>query len=447
MVLHWNTDFCTNCFIWLELPHSYSVISQHLLLEFLNRDDIQLSFSDLPFYNPAWKRVRGLFPPADEAALLNLKPSTIPPEGILRIAYPFVLQRPAESSAKVVVYGTTEWTVCQANDAFPSPAGISGRAQWEATDVTILTASEYSRGGFLRCGVPRERVTVIPNGVDLQIFQPAGTEARATFRKRQEWEGRFVFLNVGAMTTNKGVVDLIRAFLGIQQRHPRALLFLKGGDHLYPSLQLLVEACANQGIDLGALLQSGNVEYAADPLAFRQMAELYRAADVYVTPYRAEGFNMPVLEAAACGLAVICTRGGPTDEFTAPSFALHVNATLEPVGNPQDTTPGGRKQWLRPDLLHLQEQMEFVMTDEGETFLEKARQAGPAFIKSTHSWTVIADRIAQLFIGNAGQDSGDVKPDVTMNGSEVYGFWGQQGGNESIPEKGLSRQTASHAEL
>ena len=53
-----------------------------------------------------------------------------------------------------------------------------------------------------------------------------------------------------------------------------------------------------------------NLRYNGAPLSFREMALLYQAADVFVSPYRAEGFNIPALETAACGLPVICTRGG-----------------------------------------------------------------------------------------------------------------------------------------
>jgi glycosyltransferase involved in cell wall biosynthesis len=46
-----------------------------------------------------------------------------------------------------------------------------------------------------------------------------------------------------------------------------------------------------------------------------QLNVLYNVADAYVTPYRAEGFNLPALEAQACGTPVVATRGGATDDF------------------------------------------------------------------------------------------------------------------------------------
>ena len=64
----------------------------------------------------------------------------------------------------------------------------------------------------------------------------------------------------------------------------------------------------------------GRINYYGGIWLAGRMAELYQVADAYVTPYACEGFNLPALEAAACGLPLICTRGGPTDEFTTADF-------------------------------------------------------------------------------------------------------------------------------
>ena len=46
-----------------------------------------------------------------------------------------------------------------------------------------------------------------------------------------------------------------------------------------------------------------------------EIAALYHMADCYVSPYKGEGFNLPVLEAMASGLPVVVTAGGSTDDF------------------------------------------------------------------------------------------------------------------------------------
>ena len=57
-------------------------------------------------------------------------------------------------------------------------------------------------------------------------------------------------------------------------------------------------------------------------LSLNDLQQLYGSCDAYVSPYRAEGFNITSLEAAACGLPVILTSGGSTDDYYDSSFAL-----------------------------------------------------------------------------------------------------------------------------
>ena len=58
------------------------------------------------------------------------------------------------------------------------------------------------------------------------------------------------------------------------------------------------------------------------------MKALCNACAAYISPYRAEGFNLPPLEAAACGLPILVTQGGPTDDYFDPRMGLQIDATL-----------------------------------------------------------------------------------------------------------------------
>jgi glycosyltransferase involved in cell wall biosynthesis len=122
------------------------------------------------------------------------------------------------------------------------------------------------------------------------------------------------------------------------------------------------------------------------------MADLIRAADCYVSPYLAEGFNMPVLEAAACGTPVICTAGGPTDEFTDASSTWRIRST--PVGV---RVFGGKiGEALKPDLDHLVELMRAALDDR-----ERSRRIGLAaasHVAGNYTWDLVTDRlVSELF--------------------------------------------------
>ena len=98
-------------------------------------------------------------------------------------------------------------------------------------------------------------------------------------------------------------------------------LLLKGLGSLYRSKEFLnnmLLMLVTQGrITLGHVdnLMVNNVFFLDDTLSFTHMNALYNAADAYVSPYLAEGFNLPVLEAIATGMAVFVSSTGCTSWF------------------------------------------------------------------------------------------------------------------------------------
>jgi len=220
-----------------------------------------------------------------------------------------------------------------------------------------VTPSRWTALAYERFGFPPDRVHVVPHGIDPRIVRPDAT-SRSASRKALGVGDRFVFMSVGAMTPNKGIDLLLRAFDEVARTQPDAWLLLKGADGLYPSKELLqasmmeLPAAARERV-------ASRLVYRGETYSSRNMATFMRAADCYVAPYRAEGFNMPVLEAAASGVAVICTAGGPTDEFTLPSFAARIRSHVVP--QPLSATEMGEA--LSPDLGHLIELMRAAAAD------------------------------------------------------------------------------------
>ncbi len=122
------------------------------------------------------------------------------------------------------------------------------------------------------------------------------------------------------------------------------------------------------------------------------MAALYRAADACVSPYRAEGFNLPVLEAAASGLPVICTAGGATDDFVSDSFALKIRSELAPVRLEGDLTG----QWLEPEVDHVASLMFDVI--EPAAGRREAAVAGPTHAAFRYDWSRVTRLLGRCLI-------------------------------------------------
>lgn len=375
---------------WRFIPHSYAIVNQFQSLEIAGRPNLRFAHRDVPYID-RWKPVKGLFAPSQEQAIRAF-PEPDPEESfdaVLRVAFPYDY-RPS-GARRTLVFGTAEWRgVSRLNVA----GGLPLRSALERSDALVVTPSRWSRDGFIASGAPPERVVVVPHGADPHLYRPVSEERRAVLRQKLGLNG-FTFLTIGSMTANKGIGLLLKAFAALLERYPDATLLAKGLDDFYGARDKMLIG-ARELTDRERERIQPRFFYIGNPLSFQGMAELYQAADAYVSPYSCEGFNMPVLEAAACGLPVICTRGGPTDDFTTPDFALRIDSTMESIV-PYPRFPDIVGHALRPDFEHMVALMAQAM-DEPD-IVARARRAGPAFISAGFTWRHAVDRMLDAAFG------------------------------------------------
>lgn len=374
---------------WRFIHHSYAVANQFLCLELLRRaPGVRLFFQDVPYYAPSWQAKTGLFSADSELALRSIPPppADLKPDAEFRIAFPFDMLRPSRA-ARATVFGTAEFL-----DVSPDCIAGSLALAQRNSGFTLLTPSNWSKRGLVRSGVDSDSVVVVPLGFDPEIFRPSTQEQRKQIRRELQFRPEdFVFLSVGAMTSNKGLQFLLLVFAQLLQIRPEARLVLKGADGLYLSRRYVEDQIGNLDPGIAQAICS-RLSYLGGDFSFASMARLYQASDCYISPYVAEGFNMPVMEAAACGLPVICTAGGATDDFVTEDFALQIASTLEPW--PVSNIPNA--MGLRPDLAHLEHLM-LCVTDDAE-FRESARIAGPKYVGERFTWAKIVDRLLPILL-------------------------------------------------
>lgn len=373
---------------WRFVPHSFAIANQFQLLELLGRPQLELFHRDMPYFDSEWKPQPGLFAPAQETALSQIRTphANLSADAVLRMFMPYNLK--PSTAKRTCVFATTEWGIVQ--KLMLQLMGVP--AFWDAhhnTDTTIVTPSNWSRQGFLRSGADPDRVVVVPHGVDTQVFYPLPEAERAALRRQRGLEDCFVFLNIGVMTWNKGIRPLLRAFATIVERYPQARLILKGTEAIRQSREFILDGIQGILTKTQAAQVIPRLAYIGDNLSSRQLAQLHQVADAYVTPYLAEGFNMPVLEAAACGLPIICTAGGATDDFTRSDFALYINSELKTMEVDRET-----RFYRHPDLDHSIELMSYVI--ENSEFRSQARQKGSQFIAAHYTWQKIVDRLLEV---------------------------------------------------
>jgi glycosyltransferase involved in cell wall biosynthesis len=323
-----------------------------------------------------------LLPAASEAALAAIPPppDALVPDATFRLAFPFDFSCAAHG--RTFVYAVAEGKRLHRYMI----AGQRPLPEVLGDDVVVITPSNFSRVRLVASGVPADRAVVVPHGVDTRIFRPRGDSERSSQRhKRRIAADDFVFLNVGALYERKGIPSLLKAFAVIAARHENARLVLKGIDSVYGS-RAAVAAMMAQLSETERSAMQGKVSYRGGELSYSDLADLYRSADVLVSPYQLEGFNMPVLEAIACGLPVICTAGGPTDDFTRDSFAWRIDSELVVLD--------GGSERLMPDPDHLVQLMDKAIEDR--SFRSRAEESGPGFAAENYDWTKVTDRLVDV---------------------------------------------------
>lgn len=370
---------------WRGVHHSFALVNEHQLRHLAAMKGLEVFHADRPLFVPAWPQSRIAVEQQFGGRIRSLDasaPRTF--DAIYRIDFPFRLF--GGPARKVFVFGTSETrTFPPGYLAYDEQGSGTGRI---ADAVDIVAPSEWSRSGFLEAGFDSDRVHVVPHGVEpIDYWYPEPDEKRAVRGRLKLPDDAFVFLNIGGMTGNKGIAHLLVAFGRHRGRYSQSLLLLKGAEFLFGG-QMEERVREAQSIDRAATDAAlGSVVYLGKDLSPEDLSALYRAADAYVSPYYAEGFNLPVLEAIASGLPVIVTAGGPTDDFCRDEFALSIESRLV-------THPERQTKHLEPDLDSLVAHLSGVVEDAG--FRKAAAVAGPEWAATHYSWRAVSERLGRL---------------------------------------------------
>ena len=155
----------------------------------------------------------------------------------------------------------------------------------------VATSSEMTRW-WSRTGVAPDRLMQVPLGVDTARFAP-----RAGARSRLGWPaGGVALLSVGRLNEENGIADLVQALPAVAAALPEVELHVVG-----------------TGPEEAALRRSAEHLGVADRVRWHgwidtgELADYYSACDLFVFTARAAGLPRVVIEAMACGAAVLAT--------------------------------------------------------------------------------------------------------------------------------------------
>jgi D-inositol-3-phosphate glycosyltransferase len=164
----------------------------------------------------------------------------------------------------------------------------------------IMTTTEREKEELIRYyGASPEKISVVPCGVNLELFQPVDKE----IAKRQlGLEGDKIILFVGRIEPLKGVEQLLRAMTYLRDIQGMRLIIIGGDEYSRHEIERLQRLCGDLGIQKSVIFR-GLIKQEQLPL-------YYSVADACIVPSFYESFGLVALESLACGTPVVATDVG-----------------------------------------------------------------------------------------------------------------------------------------
>ena len=350
------------------------------MIEFAQRG-LKLRHVDVPFINPKWNRQSNQAGFTSEQ--MKLIDGIQAPEAgeifdiCFRIAYPFNLA--PSKAGQIYVFGTSENQSTSNMFVNRDPKKAN---KW-APNLFMITPSRWSMVGFMKAGFDEQRIKVVPHGVDPATFFPIDQIDRRKWRESIGIrDDHFVLLSLGACTLNKGVDLLVVAFAILRNKFPNLKLVLKDQSNLYgirgeDVVSGLEKSTHRRYLNVHAL---DEIIYISNNLNTAELRTIYGACDCYVSSYRAEGFNLTPLEAAACGAPIIVTAGGSTDDYFNPLLGSQIEGELR---------SNGENTYIEPDL----DSLIAKLTELIEGRRSVGGLAGSRYVHGEYSWSKVCDQL------------------------------------------------------
>lgn len=240
----------------------------------------------------------------------------------------------------------------------PPKAG-GAAAQWThrfmiATTTRLIAISQWVAKSWEDSGMPRDKITIIPNGVDAERFYRRTDSIRTAVRSELGITDKFMLLWVGRMDRETKGLDRLVTLAARLPSDVRLVIAGSGPDREWLSSSL------------------SSLQIATPPLLIGQVddpADLFGSADAFLFTSRVEPFGLVLLEATCSGLPIYACEceGGGQDLLTELRAVVAVDSNINHLAD----AIANQTQSISPDRI--------------ET------------VRALYSWPTVAKAITELY--------------------------------------------------
>ena len=239
----------------------------------------------------------------------------------------------------------------------------------------IWIPSEWGRKVAIEQGIDANQITVVHEGVNPDLYHPYLIPQTDKFR----------FLLIGKYEQRKSIDESIEAFYITYGNNPDVELVIKSDyfrNHVEKK-QALEYKIASMNVNNIKLVWGLQTE--------TELANLYRSANVFLFPTKAEGWGLPLIEAAATGLPLITTFHSGQTEFLQDirSSCVLLDYTLQPIDCPETkefypSEDGNHGKWAVTTVEEIAIGIKTAYTNYASLRTRAIKNS--AIIRSKYSW-------------------------------------------------------------
>jgi glycosyltransferase involved in cell wall biosynthesis len=230
--------------------------------------------------------------------------------------------------------------------------------------LKIICVSDSLKKRLLKFKIRDKKLTVIPNGVDISVFQ-RNKSSRLLDQYLNGKGGIKKVLFVGRLDAQKGVKYLLKAIPLVLKKYKNVHFFILGNGNLEKELKNLANS----------LKINSNLTF-IDSIPLEMMPEVYSSADIFCLPSLHEGFPLSIAEALSIGLIIVASA----TEGIPEAIKENENGLL--------CKPGDFNELAGKLIKALN------LTNEE---IECIRKNNTELAKSKYSWEIIVEKILKIY--------------------------------------------------